>query len=308
MLPIRLSSKRARVDIDRDYPLKGEDVYIGAEKMSSATMLEEFGFVPSVQGPCTANLTIDWDDESGIIIHENEYTNFKGMMKLASPMKIPSRVALRDITNIIQETSRGEMENIDQQLERELENLISGRPISNQGDDDSPELDAQVANEQQLHCESINLPSAVPDDCEIRRARFPDDLYTPRLVRGHGLSREGLCHICNPGVWLKIKQSAYWYHMNFIHGISAITGRPYDPPKDVRTGRSEMIQGEMMDHLEGYCEQCERWVAVEKVPSIDRNPKVYDVVASSPSWWRHAQKCNNRHEKSSLCKKRRRRS
>jgi hypothetical protein len=29
--------------------------------------------------------------------------------------------------------------------------------------------------------------------------RFPDDLYMPRWVRGHGSKREGWCGFCKPG-------------------------------------------------------------------------------------------------------------
>jgi Domain of unknown function (DUF4451) len=42
--------------------------------------------------------------------------------------------------------------------------------------------------------------------------KFPQDLYTPRWVRNHGASREGLCEMCKSEKWLQLKDSTYWYH------------------------------------------------------------------------------------------------
>jgi Domain of unknown function (DUF4451) len=43
--------------------------------------------------------------------------------------------------------------------------------------------------------------------------RFPGDLYIPFWTRGMGKAKEGLCRLCPPETWLKIKISAYWYHV-----------------------------------------------------------------------------------------------
>jgi hypothetical protein len=45
---------------------------------------------------------------------------------------------------------------------------------------------------------------------EYQPKRFPEDMYTPSWLRGKGNYREGLCSICNPPIWFKMKQSAYW--------------------------------------------------------------------------------------------------
>ena len=63
----------------------------------------------------------------------------------------------------------------------------------------------------------------------------PQDLYSPTVVRGGGYLKEGLCPLCSTPTWFKIKQSAYWYHMNFTHGISAMTGLPYEMPSNINS-------------------------------------------------------------------------
>ena len=50
------------------------------------------------------------------------------------------------------------------------------------------------------------------------------DMYTPVRTRGKGKEKEGLCSLCKEPSWFKIKISQYWYHLNFIHGISSATG------------------------------------------------------------------------------------
>jgi len=72
-------------------------------------------------------------------------------------------------------------------------------------------------------------------------ARTPTDLYTPRLIRGAGRYREGLCSLCRPARWLLLKNSAFWYDKTFGHGISAVTGEYFDGPKEVRVYRGNTI-------------------------------------------------------------------
>lgn len=50
-------------------------------------------------------------------------------------------------------------------------------------------------------------------ECEPNIIRGPDDMYTPRWMRGIGKSKEGLCPVCfESGVvsWKRMKCSAYW--------------------------------------------------------------------------------------------------
>ncbi|ORZ35118.1 hypothetical protein BCR44DRAFT_32067 [Catenaria anguillulae PL171] len=63
-----------------------------------------------------------------------------------------------------------------------------------------------------------------------QKPRFEGDLYTPRIVRGCGRDREAKCHICDTDKWLNLKTSAYWYHMQYYHGISSASGLPFFQP------------------------------------------------------------------------------
>jgi hypothetical protein len=51
----------------------------------------------------------------------------------------------------------------------------------------------------------------IPMMAEFQTKRFQGDLYTPVWIRGKGCSREGLCSLCTPPLWLRMKQSAYWF-------------------------------------------------------------------------------------------------
>jgi hypothetical protein len=112
----------------------------------------------------------------------------------------------------------------------------------------------------------------------VRNGRSDDDLYTARYVRGAGKSREGLCLICKPHTWHKIKVSAYWYHMNLVHGVSTTSGRYYPDPIERRLNENGVE--------EIKCGKCRSWVVNESlVRSEVVNEKIY--------WWKHAQKCYN---------------
>ena len=68
------------------------------------------------------------------------------------------------------------------------------------------------------------------DEVRHQKVRFEGDIYTPKLVRYSGNAKEGFCDQCNPGRWLQLKNSAYWYHKQFFHGVSSISGKPFEPP------------------------------------------------------------------------------
>ena len=71
---------------------------------------------------------------------------------------------------------------------------------------------------------------SVRRNCRYREGNF----YTPRLIRGKGQYREGLCELCELPSWFNMKFSTYWYHMNFVHGINAKTGTYHRKPKNYR--------------------------------------------------------------------------
>ncbi|KAI9144018.1 hypothetical protein BKA69DRAFT_1026100, partial [Paraphysoderma sedebokerense] len=111
--------------------------------------------------------------------------------------------------------------------------------------------------------------------------RHEEDLYTPRWVRGMGFTRQGLCPICfaekanteRSETWLRLKVSAYWYHMIHTHGISPITGRPFEPP----IGYRMFMDG----RKEGQCHNCLEWIALD-------SPKLVPVNVEEIYWYKHA--------------------
>lgn len=103
------------------------------------------------------------------------------------------------------------------------------------------------------------------------------DLYTPRWVRYTGHRKEGFCESCKPGKWLQLKNSAYWYHKQFFHGISSVTGARFRDPIERRV-RKNMI--------EGLCHQCHQFIP------MGRQGKMHPRHHQQPSvlWYRHAHK------------------
>ncbi|KAI9263696.1 hypothetical protein BY458DRAFT_438732 [Sporodiniella umbellata] len=104
-----------------------------------------------------------------------------------------------------------------------------------------------------------------------QRLRFPDDQYTPKWVRYDKQFKEGLCDTCVPGKWLQLKNSAFWYHKQFFHGISSVTGKQFTEPVETRWLDQEL--------LEGLCHQCKKWVPVNNMRR-----------QGSVVWYRHAHK------------------
>ncbi|KAJ1730686.1 hypothetical protein LPJ61_002886, partial [Coemansia biformis] len=107
--------------------------------------------------------------------------------------------------------------------------------------------------------------------CEPNIIRTPDDMYTPRWIRGIGKGKEGLCPVCFDSgalIWRRMKCSAYWYHLNYFHGVSALTGRPFPAPL-------------------GLCGVCGEWVFTDSSRKVAINvPEIY--------WWKHIQACTKR--------------
>ncbi|KAG6826760.1 hypothetical protein H0H87_006393, partial [Tephrocybe sp. NHM501043] len=124
--------------------------------------------------------------------------------------------------------------------------------------------------------------------------RSPIDLYTPRFTRGKGPAKQGLCPVCveprarggeSTRVWLAMKFSAFNYHLQYYHGISAPTGRPFAPPLAFRvTPRPGAARNERTEMKEAMCHRCEKWIAVEGVKDVEA--KV----------WKHAALCHGASE------------
>ncbi|KAI8365224.1 uncharacterized protein BYT42DRAFT_589230 [Radiomyces spectabilis] len=109
-----------------------------------------------------------------------------------------------------------------------------------------------------------------------QKLRYEGDNYTPKWVRYTGHRKEGYCDSCEPGgKWLQLKNSAYWYHKQFFHGISSVSGKPFLDPIDQRVGPQQ-------DTIEGLCHQCRQYVLI-----CNGRRKNNNVL-----WYRHAHKVN----------------
>lgn len=118
-------------------------------------------------------------------------------------------------------------------------------------------------------------PASTPlEACPQRKSkRCSDDLYTPRWVRNAGPSREGWCGWC--GTWFTLRDSAYWYHMHYSHGISqANNGKRLPAPAGFRAfGVVQPVEWEVK------CGKCARWLPL---PPGDKWNTAY---------FRHTYKC-----------------
>ncbi|KAJ2678363.1 hypothetical protein GGI25_002348 [Coemansia spiralis] len=133
----------------------------------------------------------------------------------------------------------------------------------------------------------LSVPDMAPTDEERemgkdawprrQKVRFSDDMYTPMWVRNKRQDKAGFCDTCSPGKWLQLKNSAFWYHKQFFHGISSVSGRPFVRPLQVRHFDADII--------EGLCHQCNNWVPIA-------NAKRRNSVL----WFRHAHKCHVYHK------------
>jgi hypothetical protein len=126
----------------------------------------------------------------------------------------------------------------------------------------------------------------------MRDRRSEEDKYSPVWIRGRGVEREGLCPLCNPSVWLKIKQSAYWYHMNFYHGICAATGRPYKRPINYRFNYHEKSCKGVV--VEGHCGTCLQWIHLATEFDGEESTESIEEHLQFTAWYKHAQKCHYR--------------
>ncbi|OMJ27018.1 Meiotic expression up-regulated protein 26, partial [Smittium culicis] len=123
---------------------------------------------------------------------------------------------------------------------------------------------------------NISKDNNDPDDVltpRRQKLRFKDDLYTPMWVRNAGQLKEGFCDTCSPGKWLQLKNSAYWYHKQFLHGVSSISGQPFIRPLEIN-----QIDD---DTFEGLCHQCKKWIVIATAKR-----------QNSVLWYRHAHKCH----------------
>ena len=131
----------------------------------------------------------------------------------------------------------------------------------------------QLQQHQQQRRRVKSMPSS-QEDCIPRQQqpRFKDDQYSPKWVRYSGQLKEGYCDTCPEGRWLQLKNSAYWYHKQFYHGISSVTGRPFAEPLEQRVGPDGVLQG--------LCHQC-----ICFVPICNGKKRRNSLL-----WYKHAHK------------------
>ncbi|RXW25808.1 hypothetical protein EST38_g35 [Candolleomyces aberdarensis] len=75
--------------------------------------------------------------------------------------------------------------------------------------------------------------------------------------------------------------------MQYSHGISAASGKPFSPPLLFRmVPRKNPAKTDRKEIRQGKCHKCSKWVAVEGVKDIECKVKELH-------WWKHAASCHN---------------
>ncbi|CAG8633359.1 32317_t:CDS:2, partial [Racocetra persica] len=69
------------------------------------------------------------------------------------------------------------------------------------------------------------------------------------------------------------------YHLNYQHGISSITGRPFSQPIAERLNKKSGMK-------EALCHKCNKWI-------LNQSPRDKDVLVPEIYWYKHAQKCHH---------------
>jgi hypothetical protein len=122
--------------------------------------------------------------------------------------------------------------------------------------------------EQRFQNESALVALLEDDDIEAFIPDCHDDLYFKRLVRYEERSEMAACLLCRPVTWFDVKKGLYKRHMQYAHGISPCTGRPFALPAVIETGRV-------------CCGVCQRWIDLCDEEDKDARLK----------WWYHAARC-----------------
>jgi len=90
------------------------------------------------------------------------------------------------------------------------------------------------------------------------------NLYTPQWTRCKGTARQGWCGLCQPGRWLDLRNSEYWYDKLYRHGIDT-NGDLLSRPQNVRKTVSNR-------GWECLCATCNKWITLKR---------------GEASWFRH---------------------
>ena len=105
-----------------------------------------------------------------------------------------------------------------------------------------------------------------------KQERLDGDIYTPEQVRYGGIKKEGLCTVCpeNERLWYKMRESAYRYHMQNKHGISAASLTYFRQAEaqivawvlKETTGATKTPQTNVRLCVESFCGECRKWIDV----------------------------------------------
>lgn len=160
------------------------------------------------------------------------------------------------------------------------------------------------------------IPQEEENSVQVKGKMEAEDLYNPRITRGKGYRKEARCDVCESegrSIWLRMKQSSYWYHMNFIHGINSQSGRPYELPTLYRNATISSVFCRSEDRfstakeLQGLCEGCVNWITLEcqALECLRTKGHIFQPVKFEGAenvvshinffnWYKHAQKCQNK--------------
>ncbi|KAI6038731.1 hypothetical protein EDC04DRAFT_2569323 [Pisolithus marmoratus] len=76
------------------------------------------------------------------------------------------------------------------------------------------------------------------------------------------------------------------YHMQYGHGISAVSSTPFSPPVDFHmTKWHNPAKKECTHILKGKCHKCKKWIPVKSLEDLEI--KVKEIY-----WWKHAAACH----------------
>ncbi|GAA6006837.1 hypothetical protein JCM11491_003200 [Sporobolomyces phaffii] len=125
-------------------------------------------------------------------------------------------------------------------------------------------------------CHFSTMPPSNPNLLPRRQPlRAHDDEFTPAWVRGQGLEKEGYCSMCaadsGDGKWFKLKDGSYWYHRQFVHGVSSVSGAPW---------------------TDGTRTLDDQWNTFETYRATAASTASQPLTASRNQWYRHAHACH----------------
>ncbi|KAI5148777.1 hypothetical protein ENBRE01_0527 [Enteropsectra breve] len=107
--------------------------------------------------------------------------------------------------------------------------------------------------EEMLFGPQACLETVSPPEC----CGDSQNCYVPSATRGKGPTKEAFCRLCRG--WFRMKNSSYWYHMNYIHGINKNGKRI---PEPVLRKKHSALKENKDKKYEGFCKECGKWLVL----------------------------------------------